>query len=63
MLFRSDIIGEIPQDGYVNRAIKYENYVFTILSVKERRIEKVRLHIDEPDKEESSDKISDKDEQ
>ncbi|NLD11739.1 hemolysin family protein [Aminicella lysinilytica] len=61
--FLIDIIGEIPQDGYVNRAIKYENYVFTILSVKERRIEKVRLHIDEPDKEESSDKISDKDEQ
>ena len=45
--FIIDIIGEIPQDGYINQKIKYENLKFTILSVKERRIEKVKVHIDE----------------
>jgi putative hemolysin len=43
--FIIDIIGEIPQDGYINRSIEFEDYIFTILSVKERRIEKVKLHI------------------
>lgn len=47
--FIIDIIGEIPQDGYINRAVNYENYVFTILSVKERRIEKIKLHINKAD--------------
>ena len=41
-----DLIGEIPRDGYVNRQIEVDHYVFTILSVKERRIEKVKLFID-----------------
>ena len=41
-----DMIGEIPRDGYVNQAVSFERYTFTILSVRERRIEKVRLHID-----------------
>jgi len=49
--FIIDIIGEIPQDGYINRAIEYENYIFTILSVKERRIERIRLHINDSDEE------------
>jgi putative hemolysin len=48
--FIIDIIGEIPQDGYINRSIEYENYIFTILSVKERRIERVRLHINDVEK-------------
>jgi putative hemolysin len=61
--FLIDIIGEIPQDGYINRAIKYDNYLFTILSVKERRIEKVKLHIDEPDNDDTSENTSDKEEQ
>ena len=47
-----DMIGEIPNDGYINQTIRVENYDFTILSVKERRIERIRLHIDEPDTEE-----------
>ena len=41
-----DMIGEIPRDGYVNQEVSFERYTFTILSVRERRIEKVRLHID-----------------
>lgn len=40
-----DIIGEIPSDGYVNRTIEVDGYRFTILSVRERRIEKVRLDL------------------
>ena len=40
-----DLIGEIPKDGYVNRTIESEGYRFTILSVQERRIEKVKFEI------------------
>lgn len=49
--FIIDILGEIPQEGDENREVVFENYIFTILSVKERRIEKVKLHIEEPLKE------------
>jgi putative hemolysin len=51
--FIIDILGEIPGDGYVMQSIEYGKYSFTILSVKERRIEKVKMHI-EPEYEESS---------
>lgn len=53
--FIIDILGEIPGDGDENRVIEFENYLFTILSVKERRIEKVRLLIkpDNPETEEN----------
>lgn len=40
-----DILGEIPKDGYINKIVEVDNMIFTILSVKERRIEKVRLQI------------------
>ena len=41
-----DILGEIPDDEESeNRVIEYENCVFRILSVKERRIEKIKLYI------------------
>lgn len=43
--FIIDILGEIPEEGDENRDIEFENYVFTILSVKERRIEKVNICI------------------
>ena len=43
--FIIDILGEIPEEGDENREVRFENYVFTILSVKERRIEKVKLHV------------------
>ena len=46
--FIIDILGEIPEEGDENRDITFENYVFTILSVKERRIEKVRICIKPP---------------
>ncbi len=41
-----DILGEIPNDGEdLNLQITVDNYNFTIISVKERRIEKVKLEI------------------
>lgn len=44
--FLIDILGEIPdEDENEQRIIEYKNYVFKILSVKERRIEKVELFI------------------
>lgn len=43
--FIIDILGEIPEEGGENREVEFENYLFTILSVKERRIEKIRLNI------------------
>ena len=49
--FIIDMIGEIPQDGYINRTVKFENIEFTILSVKERRIEKIKIHLEHVDSE------------
>ncbi|MDD7719094.1 MAG: hemolysin family protein [Eubacteriaceae bacterium] len=43
--FIIDILGEIPEDGDENRMLTFSNYEFTILSVKERRIEKVKISI------------------
>lgn len=41
-----DILGEIPDDDdHVERIIEYNNCIFTIESIKERRIETIRLHI------------------
>lgn len=43
--FLIDILGEIPDEDDLNQPISYENYIFNILSVKDRRIEKVNLQI------------------
>ena len=43
--FIIDLLGEIPGEEDNNRVVNYENYVFTILSVKERRIERVKIEI------------------
>ena len=43
--FIIDILGEIPEDGDENRMLSFSNYEFTILSVKERRIEKVKISV------------------
>ncbi|MBK5245734.1 MAG: HlyC/CorC family transporter [Peptostreptococcaceae bacterium] len=41
-----DILGEIPDnDDHEERIIEYNNCIFTIESIKERRIETIRLHI------------------
>ena len=44
--FIIDILGEIPDnDDHEERIIEYDNCVFTIESIKERRIETIKLHI------------------
>ena len=43
--FIIDMLGEIPDDGDENREIKLEQYLLTVLSVRERRIEKVKIEI------------------
>lgn len=44
--FIIDMLGEIPdEEEDENRIVQFENYLFTILSVKDRRIEKVKLEI------------------
>jgi len=43
--FIIDILGEIPDDGDEDREVEFEHYLFTIMSVKERRIEKVKIFI------------------
>ena len=40
-----DQIGEIPDDGYVNMTVEYENYTFTIISVSDRRIKRLKMVI------------------
>ena len=51
--FIIDLMGEIPKENVKYTPVSYEDYDFTILSVKDRRIEKLRIDIIE--REESSD--------
>lgn len=60
--FLLDLMGEIPEDSSdspaANIMLNYENYLFTIESIKDRRIEKVELKIlekKEDEEEESAD--------
>ena len=43
--FIIDLLGEIPGPDDDGREIDFENYKFTILSIKDRRIEKVKIEI------------------
>jgi len=43
--FLIDLMGEIPKENVRYAPVSYEDYDFTILSVKERRIEKLRIEI------------------
>ena len=43
--FIIDMLGEIPDDGDEDREVEFENYLLTIMSVRERRIEKVKIFI------------------
>lgn len=51
--FIIDILGEIPDESDVGRIIEFENYKFKIMSIGERRIERVKIYI--LDKEEAED--------
>ena len=50
--FVIDLMGEIPKEENSYSPISYENYDFTILSVKDRRIEKLKIQIMDRDKNE-----------
>ena len=51
--FIIDQTGEIPEDGYVNMNVEYENYTFNIISVSGRRVERLKMTIhDEGEKHE-----------
>lgn len=43
--FIIDILGEIPEEKDVGRTVEFENYLFKIMSVKERRIEQIKIII------------------
>ena len=43
--FIIDLMGEIPKENVRYRPLSYRNYDFTILEVKDRRIEKLRIDI------------------
>ena len=45
-----DYIGEIPKENSTYNPIEYGNITFQILEVKDRRIEKVRITIEDHDK-------------
>jgi putative hemolysin len=49
-------MGEIPKEEVKYPPVLYDMYDFTILSVKDRRIEKVRIEIRERDRDRDSDK-------
>ena len=40
-----DILGEIPDESDIGRIIEFEDYKFKIMSVKERRIERVKIYM------------------
>lgn len=40
-----ELLGEIPVDGGKGREVSFKNYKFTILSVLERRIDKIKMEI------------------
>ena len=58
--FLLDILGEIPDEDDLNKPIQFENYLFTILSVKDRRIEKVTLKILPEEQDQDSEEKRDK---
>lgn len=45
-----ELLGEIPDERDINRQISYKQYRFSILSVKDRRIDRVKMQIMRPEK-------------
>ena len=59
--FIIDILGEIPDEEKVGKEIEYENYVFTINSIRDRRIEEITIKIlpvDNSDEDEDEEETS-----
>ena len=52
-----DVLGEIPdEDDSKQRVVEIDNYTFTILSVHDRRIARVKMHIGEKKTDDDSDR-------
>ncbi|MBR0374842.1 MAG: HlyC/CorC family transporter [Mogibacterium sp.] len=47
--FLIDLMGEIPKEDVHYPPVKYENYLFTILEVRDRRIEKIKIVVEDED--------------
>ena len=45
--FIIDILGEIPDENDIGRVIEFEDYKFKIMSIKERRIERIKVYMPE----------------
>ena len=58
--FILDILGEIPDEEDVGKVVEFENYRFTIDSVRDRRIEQITMQILPPrDEEDDSEEHDD----
>lgn len=53
--FLLDMFGEIPDEDDIGKEIEYENLVFTIKTVKDRRIETILMKVNQPPEEEETD--------
>ncbi len=51
--FLIDMLGEIPDENDVGRIIDFENYQFKIMAIQDRRIERVKIYILDPQDESS----------
>lgn len=49
--FVIDQMGEIPEDGYINKNVEYGDYTFTVISVSGRRVERLKMTINKKDEE------------
>ena len=45
--FILDILGEIPDENDIGRVVEFEDYKFKIMSIKERRIERIKVYMPE----------------
>ncbi len=53
--FIIDILGEIPDESDEGRIVEFENYQFKIMAIRERRIERVKIYVLDPEAEETDD--------
>lgn len=57
--FLIDMLGEIPDENDVGRIIEFENYQFKIMAIQDRRIERVKIYILDPQDEKRDEKAED----
>lgn len=59
--FIIDILGEIPDEGDVGKMVEFENYRFTIDSIRDRRIEQITMKILPPEEDDETSEDQDGD--